>query len=78
VIPPQPDHRTGLRSDVVSKPLFLAGADWPRYAARFGVTRALRVAADGTITVTAPLQQRLRWIDPPDAITVVDPPAAPH
>ncbi|WP_217126007.1 FAD:protein FMN transferase [Hydrogenophilus thiooxidans] len=74
VIPSRPDHRTGLLSDVVSKPLFLAGDDWPRYAARFGVRLALRVAADGALTVTAPLNQRLRWIDPPDALIVVDPP----
>ncbi|GAB6050713.1 FAD:protein FMN transferase [Hydrogenophilus islandicus] len=74
VIPPRSDGRTGLLSDVVSKPLFIAGNHWPLYAARFGVTQLLLVDAAGSVTVTAPLAQRIRWVNRPDAVAVVAPP----
>ncbi len=75
VIPPRRDGRTGLLSDVATKPLFLAGEAWPSYAARWGITHVLRVANDGSITVTAPLRQRLTWVSEPERVTVVAPPA---
>ena len=52
----------GTLSDVASKPLFIAGpGEWRRLAARMGVTEALFVAADGTLSVTRALNQRLVW-----------------
>jgi len=75
VIAPRPDGRTGLLSDVATKPLFLAGEAWFTYAARWGITHVLRVAPDGSVTVTAPLRQRLTWVAEPERVTVIAPPA---
>lgn len=67
----------GMRSDALSKPLFVAGADrWLAMASRLGVAQALRVDADGTVTVTAGLASRLTWpggAAPPRTVTL--PPA---
>ncbi|GAB2179969.1 FAD:protein FMN transferase [Denitratisoma sp. agr-D3] len=63
LIPPGP--KAGMWSDAASKPLFIAGDDWPRLAAKLGVSQALRVAADGRIQVTAAFRARLSF-DPPD------------
>lgn len=54
-----PQAAAGLRSDVLSKPLFIAGDDWPRLAHQLGTTQVLRVAADGHIEATAAMQSRL-------------------
>ena len=60
----------GMRSDALSKPLFIAGADaWSPLAERLGVRSALRVDASGQIFVTEPLAKRLTW--PPGSL-------APH
>lgn len=61
LIPPAGD--AGLRSDVLTKPLFIAGDDWPRLAEKLGVTQALRVAADGRLEATAALLARLTFPD---------------
>lgn len=69
LIPPGP--KAGMWSDAASKPLFIAGDDWPRLAARLGIAYALRVAGDGRVQVTSAFQARLRF-DPADlAVTVV-------
>lgn len=52
----------GVRSDVASKPPFIAGAaHWRRMAERMGVQEAMRIDAEGRIEVTAALAARLRW-----------------
>jgi thiamine biosynthesis lipoprotein len=61
LIPPGAD--TGMRSDVTSKPLFIAGNDWPGQAARLGVGQVLRIDAAGRIQVTASLRGRLEFED---------------
>lgn len=58
-----PRTAAGTLSDAASKPLFIAGADWPRLAAAQGVTHVLRVAADGRVQVTAALHRRLQFPD---------------
>ena len=58
-----PRAAAGTLSDAASKPLFIAGADWPRLAAAQGVTHVLRVAADGRVQVTAALHRRLQFPD---------------
>lgn len=63
LIPPGPE--AGMWSDAASKPLFIAGDDWPRLARKLGITEALRVSSDNRIQVTAALKQRLTF-DPPD------------
>lgn len=59
LIPPARD--AGLRSDVLSKPLFVAGADWLALARKTGTGQALRVDGEGRITVTAALRPRLAF-----------------
>lgn len=59
LIPPGPD--AGMRSDVLSKPLFVAGDDWPALAHKLDVTHVLRVAADGKISSTPAMQSRLKF-----------------
>ena len=51
----------GLRSDVLSKPLFVAGEEWLALAQKIGAGQALRVDAEGGIAVTAALRQRLAF-----------------
>jgi thiamine biosynthesis lipoprotein len=53
----------GTLSDAASKPLFIAGADWPPLAARLAITQVLRVDADGRIEVSADLDRRLEYVD---------------
>ncbi|MEQ1663123.1 MAG: FAD:protein FMN transferase [Thiobacillus sp.] len=53
--------QAGTRSDALSKPLFIDGADnLPGHAARLGITHALWVNADGKMQVTPAMQARLR------------------
>lgn len=59
LIPPAPD--AGLRSDVLSKPLFIAGERWTELARRLDVNQALRVDAQGRVYVTPSLQARLHF-----------------
>jgi thiamine biosynthesis lipoprotein len=56
-----PGARAGMRSDAGSKPLFIAGADWPRLASKLALTHVLRVDSQGQIEVTAALKARLRF-----------------
>jgi FAD:protein FMN transferase len=58
LIPPGP--KTGMWSDVASKPLFIAGADWRRLADKLGVTQVLRVDADGRIEMTDAMRARVK------------------
>lgn len=59
LITPSPD--AGMRSDVLSKPLFVAGNDWPRLAEKLGALQVLRVDAAGKVSVTAALKARLKF-----------------
>ena len=53
----------GTLSDAASKPLFIAGDDWPRLAAQLAVTQVLRVDADGQVEVSAALLRRIEFAD---------------
>ena len=53
----------GVRSDVLTKPLFIAGeAGWQAMAEQLGVNQVLRVNAAGRVAVTAPLADRLKFM----------------
>lgn len=58
LIPPGP--QAGMRSDALSKPIFIAGADWQAMAQKLGVTAVLKVGADGTVQATPAMRQRLK------------------
>ncbi|MDO9602546.1 MAG: FAD:protein FMN transferase [Rhodocyclaceae bacterium] len=66
-----PATAAGIESDVLSKPLFVAGDNWLALAQKIGVTQVLRIDAAGKIAVTAALRQRLAF-DPanPDVSVV--------
>lgn len=54
----------GVLSDVVSKPLFIAGKDgWRVAAQQMGLTEAMLVDGAGNIHLTAALQKRLEFAD---------------
>lgn len=62
----------GTLSDMASKPLFIAGPDWPRLAQRLGVAQVLRVDAAGQIQVSAALHRRLEYVGgPPPGLEVL-------
>ncbi|MCU0841626.1 MAG: FAD:protein FMN transferase [Thiobacillaceae bacterium] len=62
----------GVRSDVASKPLFLAGpAGWRDMARRLAVDEALLVEARGRVALTPAMAGRLRWEDPSPPATVL-------
>lgn len=58
--------QAGMRSDALSKPLFIAGASWPALAERLGVTHVLRVDADGSLEISAALNARLKFVATPE------------
>lgn len=59
LISARPD--AGTLSDVASKPLFIAGADWPRLARRLQLEQVLRVDAEGQVQVSRALHARLDY-----------------
>jgi thiamine biosynthesis lipoprotein len=61
-----------MRSDALSKPIFIAGGEWRAMARKLGVEAVLRVGADGTASMTPAMQARLK-IDLPDLKPVVVP-----
>ncbi len=60
-----PGKGAGMRSDALSKPIFIAGAGWRAMAAKLGADAVLRVGADGTASATPAMKARLK-IEVPD------------
>lgn len=58
LIPPGPG--TGMRSDALSKPIFIAGQNWRDMARKLGVVAVLKVGADGTVSATPAMQARVK------------------
>ena len=58
-----PGPSAGTLSDVASKPLFIAGANWPGLARKMNVNQVLRIDATGKVQVSAALDQRLEFSD---------------
>ena len=57
LIPPGPG--AGMRSDALSKPIFIAAQDWRAMAQKVGVAAVLKVSADGTVSATPAMQARV-------------------
>jgi thiamine biosynthesis lipoprotein len=54
----------GVRSDVLTKPVFIAGeAGWQAMARRLELTQVLRVDGQNQVSVSAPLSDRLKFIE---------------
>jgi len=64
LIPPRPDGATGMWSDVASKPLFVAGAQWRQLAARLGLGLVLYVDAGGRVEPTDAMKARVTMTAP--------------
>jgi thiamine biosynthesis lipoprotein len=60
-----PGPSTGMRSDALSKPIFIAGSGWMGMARKLGVDAVLKVGADGTVRATPAMKARLQ-IEVPD------------
>lgn len=60
-----PGAAAGMRSDALSKPIFIAGREWRAMAQKLGVDAVLRVGADGTVSATPAMRARVK-IDIPD------------
>jgi thiamine biosynthesis lipoprotein len=54
-------EKSGTRSDVSSKPLFIAGPEWPAVARKMSVNQVLRIDAEGHIQLSAALHARLQF-----------------
>lgn len=67
-----PREAAGTLSDAASKPPYIAGDAWRDYTRRYGITHALRVAADGRIEVTRELRARLQFMQGVGPVTVID------
>lgn len=52
--------RAGMWSDVASKPIFIAGADWRRASDTLGMAQVLRIGADGKIEITDAMRSRVK------------------
>jgi thiamine biosynthesis lipoprotein len=62
----------GALSDAASKPLFIAGNDWPELARRLQVAHVLRVDGDGRWQISKAMQSRLEFVGGrPRALAVV-------
>ncbi|MDI6748994.1 MAG: FAD:protein FMN transferase [Rhodocyclaceae bacterium] len=59
LIPPGAD--AGMRSDVLTKPLFISNDRWRELARRLDVTQVLRIDAQGRVYVTPAMQARLHF-----------------
>ncbi len=55
-----PGPGAGMRSDALSKPIFIAGDEWRAMAQKLGVAAVLKVGADGTVSVTPAMQARVK------------------
>ena len=60
-----PGAGAGMRSDALSKPIFIAGREWRTMAAKLGVEAVLKVGADGTVSATPAMKSRIK-IEVPD------------
>lgn len=66
-----PGPGAGMRSDALSKPIFIAGREWRGMAHKLGVDAVLRVGADGTASATPAMQARVKIEVPDLKLTVV-------
>ncbi len=65
--------RAGTLSDAPSKPLFIAGpAGWRRMAEKMGIRDALFIAADGRVSATHAMGDRLIWETPAPPVSLVE------
>lgn len=69
----EPGVLAGMRSDALSKPLFIAGENWLAMAAKLGVKAVLRVDSGGKVEITPALEARLKFETADTLIIVTEP-----
>ena len=70
LVPKGPD--AGVRSDVSSKPIFIAGpGGWRQAAEKMGINAAMAIDAGGKISVTQAMAKRLRFTEKTTAASTV-------
>ena len=57
-----PRAAAGTLSDAASKPLFIAGAEWPALAKKLAIDQVLRIDAEGLLQVSSALHRRLEFV----------------
>ncbi len=67
-----PGPSAGMRSDGLSKPVFIAAGQWREMAHKLDVEAVLKVGAGGTVSATPAMQKRLK-IEIPDLTLEVKP-----
>ena len=66
-----PSAQAGVLSDVASKPIFLSAPDQrAHFAKTMGVDNYLMVNAEGDVSLSASMNQRVHWLAKPAKITV--------
>jgi len=60
LITPRP--AAGTLSDAASKPLFIAGPEWPALAKKLAIDQVLRIDAEGRLQVSSALHRRLEFV----------------
>lgn len=68
-------ERAGVKSDVLTKPLFIGGANTLELMRRFNLGQVMAVDSNGTVRVSADMLKRLQWREPGQAHHVFDPQA---
>jgi len=66
-----PRPAAGTLSDVASKPLFIAGPEWPQVARALEVDQVLRIDSAGRVQVTGKLKARLEFVgEAPESLEI--------
>ena len=66
-------HPEATLAHAAATALFIAGPkDWPRIAARMGVEEVLLTDSEGVLHITPQARSRLRFLDPPTEVRIVD------
>ena len=70
LVPSRP--AAGTLSDVASKPLFIAGPEWPAAAQKMGIEQVLRIDSGGRVQVSRKLKERLEFVgQPPEGLEIL-------
>lgn len=67
--------RAGVKSDVLTKPLFIGGTNTLELMRRFNLSHILAVDSNGTVRVSADMLKRLQWREPGQSHHVFGPQA---
>ena len=71
ILIPSSQQQAGMHSDAGSKPLFIAGDDWPAMANKLGLQQVLRIDKQGKLQITAQMKARITLENPDLRIEVI-------